>query len=517
MMNCFSKEMMSNTKAILFTLISVFILNSCTKLDTTTLGSDLIPGSDRLATDTLLVPVSTNSFITNDTTVVGKEEFHALGYLNDPLFGTTTATVFAQLLPLGYPMYPKVKDSLELDSVVLSLAYFTTYGDTNALSKVNVYEITDTSFKRGVRFPVSRGFKINEAQLLGTKTFKATDLRKPYQVARNKDTFTVVNQLRITLDPVWGRRLLDKRIDTSSSISEDSVFKAFLNGLTIVPDSTVSGNAIHYFGLIDTATKINLYYRSRRATPAAPPSYDTLTSLFVFFGQSVGGRGNDGESANSNKVFRNHTGSIAAPFLNSTAPASLAFIQSSPATSVRIKAPVLSTLKGQRYIVHRAELVARQIFQGPATLERQLLPPLLHLYTFDNAGRNASIPFDSISYFVPNFSNSFNFSRFTYNYNINEVYTGATPTTFTDVNNNTVYEYRMNITRYVQNIINGNASLRDFRLEAPYYANFAAPPGFDYNISSQAIFNKVGDGRVQLGGGTHPTYPMFVRIYYSKQ
>lgn len=515
-MNCFSKEMKSNTKTILFIFISVFILNSCTKLDTTTLGGDLIPGSDRLATDTLLLPVLTSSFTNNDTTVISNDEFNAIGYLNDPVFGTTTATAYAQFLPLGYPMYPKVKDSLELDSVVLSLSYFSSYGDTNALSKVNVYEITDTSFKRGVRFPVTRGFKDN-AQLLGTKTFKATDLRKPYQIARNKDTFTVVNQLRITLDPVWGRKLLDKRIDTSSSINEDSVFKAFLNGLTIVPDSTLSGNAIHYFGLIDTATKINLYYRARRAAPASPASFDTLSTLFFFFNQPSTNANLDRVSASANKVHRNHTGSIAAPFLNNNTPSSLAFIQTAPGTSVRIKAPALTGLTGQRYIIHRAEIVVRQIFQGPATLERQLLPPLVHLFTFDNAGNNAPIPFDSTAYFAPDFSRPVNFSRFTYNYNINEVYTGARPSTFIDINNNTVYEYRLNITRYVQNIINGKATLRDFKLEAPYYANFTAPLGFDLNISSTAIFNRIGDGRIQVGGGSHPTYPMFVRIYYSRQ
>jgi Domain of unknown function (DUF4270) len=516
MMYCFSKEMKNNATSILFILFSVLILNSCTKLDSTTLGSDLIPGSDRLATDTLNISVTTTSFANNDTSVVDKEALHAIGYINDPLFGTTTAQTYLQFLPEGYPLYPKPKDSLELDSVVLSLSYNLTYGDTLASSKFDVYEVKDTSFSRYKRYPVTAGFKINNGQLLGTKTFKATDMNKPYQIVRKKDTFSVTNQVRIRLNQTWGRLLLDQNIGQVFGQLPDSTFRAFLNGLVIVPDSSFSGSAIHYFGIQDTATKVNIYYRVRRTTPASPADYDTVTTVLRIYNLPNSDIKIEHLSASANKIFRNFSGSTAQPFLNSASPASLAFIQANPGTSVRIKIPNLNTLIGQRYIVHRAELVVRQIFQGPVSLENQLLQPAVHLFTLDNAGNNQPIPYDSTRYFFQS-NTPFSFTRLVYPFNIDETYTGGLPNYFNDVNSNRVAEYRMNITRYVQNIINGKAQLRDFKLEAPYFANFKAPQGFDFNISSTSIFNLIAAGRVQVGGGSHPTYPMFVRIYYSKQ
>lgn len=148
MMSCSPKEMLNRFSFLSILIIVVFAFNSCTKLDSTTLGGDLIPGSDRLATDTLMVPVTTTSFIENDTTIIDKSVQHVLGYLNDPMFGTTTAAMYFQMLPTIYPFsYPVGKDSLFLDSLVLSLSYNGAYGDTTASTTINAYRITDPNFK----------------------------------------------------------------------------------------------------------------------------------------------------------------------------------------------------------------------------------------------------------------------------------------------------------------------------------------------------------------------------------
>lgn len=509
----FSRDLMC--KFIGFSLL-LFIISSCTRLDTTSLGGNLLPGSDSLNTDTLAIPVTTTSFIDNDTSVIEKTEQHVIGYVNDPLFGTTTAAAYIQFLPSTYPLYPKVKDSLELDSVVLSVRFTGTYGDTNAITKVNVYQINDTAFKKDKRYTADKGFKLNESFLIGTKSFKATDLRKSYQIARKKDTFSVTNQLRIKLDQTWGRLLLDQKIDTASGAGvPDSIFRVFLNGLAVVPDSTTSGNAIHYFSLVDTATKVNIYYRVRRATPVTPADYDTVSSILVFAGNPPGSAK---ISASGNKIFRNYNGSIAQPHITSGSPSSLAYLLTAPGTSVRIKAPTLNSIVGKTYIVHRAELVMRQIYQGPATIENILLQPTLHLFTIDANGKNAPIPVDSASYLTRFFG--FDQIRNVVTYDITnsgtENYLSTFPY-FTTIAGNRVAEYRLNITRYVQNIINGKTTLRDFKLEAPYFANFTTLAGLTVNTSSSASINPIAYGRVQVGGGSHPLYPMYVRIYYSKQ
>ena len=145
-MNFLSPDM--RRRSLFLSVLLLTFFSSCTKLERTSLGGDLIPGSDRLITDTMELPAQTTSFIESDTFSVGKNDQHTLGYINDPMFGTTTAAMYFQMLPLSYPFtYPVAKDSMFLDSCVLSLSFSGIHGDTNALSKVNVYKITDPTFK----------------------------------------------------------------------------------------------------------------------------------------------------------------------------------------------------------------------------------------------------------------------------------------------------------------------------------------------------------------------------------
>ena len=116
--------------------VSLFILflYGCNKIDTTRIGNELIPGSDTLATDTFYLNVETKLrnvvSINLDSTAIQKNEAHCFGYINDPEFGKTTAAIYLQTLPLRYPLkFPVSKDSLFLDSLVLSLSYTGTYGE----------------------------------------------------------------------------------------------------------------------------------------------------------------------------------------------------------------------------------------------------------------------------------------------------------------------------------------------------------------------------------------------------
>ena len=104
------------------TFFSIFGWN-CTKLDTTSIGSDLL-AVDNVNTfaDTLFIN-STQGFF-NDSTYISKYDDYTVGSIsNDPLFGTTQASIFMQLKPPFYPYYfGGYKDTLvAYDSVVLCL------------------------------------------------------------------------------------------------------------------------------------------------------------------------------------------------------------------------------------------------------------------------------------------------------------------------------------------------------------------------------------------------------------
>ncbi|MFT3844292.1 MAG: DUF4270 family protein [Lacibacter sp.] len=492
-MNFFSSAYKRRNLYFVVAGLLMIVFSGCTKLESTRLGGDLLPGSDGLITDTIMLPVSTTSFIESDTAYAVKGSNHILGYINDPVFGTTTASMFFQLLPTLYPFsYPVSKDSLFLDSCVLSLSFTGTYGDTNTLSKVNLYKITDPTFKAAKKYQYNQAASFSTSDLLGSGTFSAHSLRTGYKAAYKTDT--IYNQLRIRLNDAFAQLLLEQD-NVNGAFRSDSIFKVFLNGFALVPDSTQSGNAIHYFSLTGSDTKINLYYRYKLRT-VTTATWDTTVTTFTFVNDTV-------RSANANKIYRNYNGSLAQPAITSGVPSSMAYVLTTPGTSVKIKIPGLDTLNGRPYIIHRAEIVARQIYQGPVSVEQILTQPVLHLFSYDASGNITTIPQDSIGYFTYNSS--------TGGLTVDNAYTGGYPSYISDNSGNTIAEYKLNITRFVQGIVTNKTSNRDFKLSAPNYAVFSN------GYVGESYLNPLAHGRVQLGGGTHPTQKMFVRIYYSKQ
>jgi hypothetical protein len=494
-MSFLTPEMRKRSSFLFLPFFIVILISSCTKLERTTLGGDLLPGTDRLITDTIVLPVVTTNYFEIDSTYIGKADQHLLGYVNDPMLGTTTASMYLQLLPTLYPFtYAVAKDSLFLDSCVLSLAFTGAYGDTNAVSKVSVYKITDPTFKANKLYRLTEAPNFSTGDLLGTASFTVGDLRRPYRAAYKADS--VFNQLRIRLDDAFGRLLLDQN-NTTGAFQNDTTFKNFLNGFAIIADSVTSGNVINYFQLTGETTRINLYYRQKNREGKD----DTTVARFTFVNDTI-------RSANANKIHRNYAGSTAQPVLASGTPSSLVYLQTAPGTAVRVSVPGLDTLTSRPYIIHRAELVAQQVYQGPLSIENMFVPPFLHMSSFSASGAVEPIPFDQQYYMTP--AGTLNLQADTM-FTMDFDYTGGGTNFVRDAANNLIAEYRMNMTSYLQNLVNNKATKRDFKLSAPYIVHFTAKK------ASASYLNPLAYGRVQLGGGSHPTQKMYVRIYYSKQ
>jgi hypothetical protein len=493
-MNFLTPEMRRRTSFLFVPLFIVILISSCTKLERTTLGGDLLPGSDRLVTDTIILPVTTTNYLEIDSTYIGKADQHLLGFINDPMFGTTTASMYLQLLPTLYPFtYAVAKDSLFLDSCVLSLSFTGAYGDTSAVSKVNVYKISDPTFKSNKLYRLTDAPNFSTGDFLGSASVTVGDIRRPYRAAYKADS--VFNQLRIRLDDTFGRLLLDQN-NVNGAFQNDTIFKNFLNGFAIVADSVTSGNVINYFQLTGETTRLNLYYRQRNKEGKD----DTTVARFTFVNDTI-------RSANANKIHRNYAGSIAQPVINAGVPSSLVYVQSAPGTAVRVSIPGLDTLTRGSYIIHRAELVAQQVYQGPLSIENLFLPPFLHMSSFSASGAVEPIPFDQQYYMTPAATlNQQLDTMFTFDYD----YAGGGTNFIRDASNNLISEYRLNMTSYIQNLINNKTTRRDFKLSAPHIVHFTEKK------ASSSYLNPLAYGRVQIGGGSHPTQKMYVRIYYSK-
>lgn len=467
----------------LLLLLLTFGFNACTKLDVTRLGSELIPGVDLLNTDTILLPVETFTMLDGDTNYLFKTDEHVLGYLNDPMMGTTEAAIYFQPgLTSALLSFPNVRDSLFLDSAVLSIGYIRTYGDTSLPIRYNVYRVNDPSFVSARLYKTFEAPVFNSANLIGSATIAPRVFSNWQYLAYKNDS--VRNQIRIPLNNSFAQELLNQ--DSSGAFRSDSTFKTFLNGIAIVPDPAMGGNALNYAALTDPATRINLYFRVQKNGVI-----DTTLYVFPF---------NALLSANANKITRNFSRGEAGAYVNG-APSPYVYIQSVPGTMAQVRIKGLDTVSNR--IVHRAELVAQQVFQGPLLTEQIFRVPQLHVYAVTDSGRNQLLPFDSINYAIPTFQGSLA-------YNLNLAYLNGIPTFVNDASGNRVAEYRLTLTRFVQNVLNKNIPNRDLRIAATYLASYAP------NLYGVTPINPIALGRVRLGGGTHPQYRMFLRIYYSK-
>ncbi|CAN5143781.1 hypothetical protein BH09BAC2_BH09BAC2_16520 [soil metagenome] len=462
-------------------IIIVFVFSwSCTKIDTTTIGSGLIPTVDNVNTFELVLPVISKNYdsanIQCDSLL--RHDEHPLGYIgNDPLFGKTTASLFLELKPPKFPYNFAVtnKDSLYLDSVVLVLNYTRTFGDSTLPQRVSVFSLNTGLFKSDSTYTTCNSFATNA--LLGATVFTPSRLKDTAKVFRD----TTTNQLRIKLDNNFGNLILSQD-SVTGAFKNDSIFKSKFGGFAIIPDQM--GNALNYFDYDKPNTKLALYYRYSKNGKV-----DTTVNYFLF---TAG-------SGQANKITRDHAGSKLASYQNKPAEGdSLIFIQTTPGTYATIEIPGLNNLSNR--LVHRADLIMEQVFDP--TNAFFAAPDILYLERSDTAGYKPI----SCDFIIAN--NSPNLSSF-----------GGYKIQSTGLFGQPVNRYSFNVTRYIQNFLVFQKKDMKLKLSAPYHVinktpyldacnQFVSP--FNFNLNFAAY------GRIMLGGGTNTTYKMRLRIIYSK-
>ena len=464
-------------------LIFFSLLNwHCTKIDTTNLGSGLIPAVDNVNTFDTIISVVANNF---DSIPFGKEcaiiyptDEHALGYIgNDPLFGTTKATIYTELKPAAFPFYFEAKPAdRTLDSVVLVLSYKRTYGDSTTIpQRVEVHEIANTFNPDSS----SCSFYPFNAPVLGSATYIPQRLSDSVKAFRD----TSNNQLRIKLSNSFGQSLLAR-----DTIQTDSLFKDFFKGFAIIPDN--SGNALTYYGLTDANTKLAFYYKYKRANLA---DTTVVTNFSLYPGDH-----------SANNIVRNRSGAELNNFSNTNSnPAgdNFVYIQTTPGTYAELKIPGLTGLSNR--IVHRAELIMEQVFSTSAFDNFLTPPPFLFLDIKDTSNSYRPVPCD-----------------FTSAGGQPDIRTyGGFKTTVKDPLGNSIARYTFNISRYVQKIVTKWRTNSTLRLRAPDYVRTSASYLDDCGQALPPLLfplNNIAQGRVKLVGGSTATNRIRLRIIYSK-
>ena len=467
--------------------LSILLAFSCEKIDTTDIGDDLIPAVDNVHTFDTIMDVITDNFLLPDSTRILRSEAHAWGVIeNDPEFGKTKGEVYFSLTPNGYGThpFPKKDSTLEIDSVVLAVAYVGAFGDTaNSVQRITVHEIDyDANFKDSViGFPLTAVIPY-DATILGSKLVDFKTLDDSVFDVRKRDTLRLKNQLRIQLDKTLANRFI--AYDTSNAYKNDSSFKANFKGFALKVDEAGSPqkNALAYFLPSGANTKLIFYYRVKNGSAVT----DTLSTEFAFYQFNF---------ANANVLSRTAANNYLTYLNNGNPSDDKLYIQSSPGSYASIQIPNLSTLSNR--IIHRAELIIESISNDP--LEKYPKPGALFLDAIDTAKKRIiTIPFD-----------------FSYESNFETTFGGPIKYNI----------YNFNLSRYVQGIVTRHEPSYTLRLSAPFRTNATevrggvgitpSPPGEN---SGFPINSPLAYGRVILAGGSYAdqTKRVRLRIIYSK-
>lgn len=480
-------------KKFYFLLIVTIIFSACTRIGTSEIGLGLLPSLDAVSTRDTILDVETQTVDRADSLRIFGSDQHILGSIsNDPVFGTTKASMFFQLKPEYFPFYfPGSLDSLTVDSAVLILSYRGFYGDSTKPLTINVNRVSTAS-----SFDITKYYASNYATAYNIQTAEA--LANPFLVDFKKINDSVLNrfeasvrQIRIKLSANTAK-LLMKQFDSTNAYKSDSLLRESFKGFALT--TNINSNLLLRISMTDTNTKLGMYFTASTGSALR----DTGVRYFRFSLYN---------SADANFITRDRASSEVTKHLNTLSNDSLVYVQTSPGTMVKIKVPGLKNFANK--IIHRAELIAEQV-PNPAyisTIDAQMTPPAyLFLGAYDSSQKRLrNVPTDYIGT-----SSTDGMFRFGGNLQYKSIQ-----------GYDKVASYNFNVSRYVQGVVSRADSLFDFRIIAPVNDSILfVPPypnnnqgGVDYLGTSQG--NQPGIGRVRLGGGKHSKFRMRLHIYYS--
>lgn len=467
-------------------VFSAIFLSQCTKIKGTDIGAELLPVVDNIITFDTTFEVIASTYVTPDSLAprIGRDANgnagqYILGHIsNDPQFGKTTASIFFELLPPGFPyFFQNTSDSLYLDSAVLCLRWTNTFGDSNALQTINVHRVSEL-LRVDTVYNTNKNVRYGE--LIGTKTFAPKELDDSIYTFRQ----TRINQLRIKLNNTFSRSLLAFDTSARSPYYNDTIFRDFFKGFALVPQTNgTSANALMSFAMSDSSTHLRLYYRYDKNGIR-----DTTYRDFKFNSLYPG--------AGVNYVQRVYNGSEASLHLGDKPRGdSLVYLQTAPGTYALLNIPGLNEFKQKKgnVIVHLAKLSMQEAETPGRRPSLFGTPEYLYLEYLDTL-KNA---------FSPLYDDAFLDGQF------EPLFFGGRRKYVNDFSNNLVSAYDMNITRYVQGIITRNNPNFKLKLYAPYAVRYE-------DLLITFALNNLSRGNVVLGGGSHSTKKMKFRVIYSK-
>ena len=199
--------------------------------------------------------------------------------------------------------------------------------------------------KRDLAYSVSS--KIATSGLLGSKVVNIATFNDSVNYGFEKAS----NQIRIKLSAAFANRFM-QQYDSSAgnAYQNDFLFRQNFKGFAVSPAAGSTGNALVRINLLDTNTKLALFYNYK-----IPNSANRSAGVSYFRFSTGSATSTVPYSGNANYIKRDYNASkLMSNISDANKNDSLLFLQTSPGTFATIKIPGLSNL--QNAIIHRAEL-----------------------------------------------------------------------------------------------------------------------------------------------------------------
>lgn len=361
------------------------------------------------------------------------------GAMADPVFGQKTGGIYANFtldrtnVDLGA--------NLTLDSLVLTLRYSSgtfNYGDITVPQKMLIYRMTesirsDTSYTTEATFATET---TPVGEVMGFVPASDDSLRI--------SGLKIDRGINIRLDDALGQEFLDQSGGTN--LASDAAFKAWFNGLYIAPDTANPGKGMTYFDLYSTNSRLTLYYN------------DTSSIGFLI----------NNNSRTVNHFSHNYTGAEVDGKISDNNDSTM-YVQAMAGPAGRIFFPTLPNLGN--VAINKAELTVTILNNDTITYR----PPAQMTVTKVLADGTDNIIPDQL---------------------VTEGFFGGVKTVGIDTATGaTVQQYKFNIPRYCQSIVNGDT---------------------DYGINLLTFPTVRQVNRVVVGGAEHSQYPAKLKLVYTK-
>ncbi|WP_293300951.1 DUF4270 domain-containing protein [Pedobacter sp. UBA4863] len=368
---------------LLTLLISLFLFASCEK--TSTIGLEIDPGS---AIEGNLIDTATvfSRTVKDDAAATNNLTRYPLGFINDPLLGTTGASL-ALSVNLPNDAYDFGTNAV-LDSAVLVLNFGGEfYGDSTVNYTIDVHQLTnnltkESSYLSSKTYPIENTLLANyTGKVFPSTPFKITDI-----VTGALDTLkSVTPQLRLKLDNIF---ITDNIVGLgAASLKYNSYFQNAFKGLHVqirpTSQAAMGNGGLMFFNFGSSANSgIMLYYRKQNATTTT--AIDTVSVNFPI-ANSV--------AAVAASVTNTYSTDVQAQLSNTTnTQFATTYLKPLGGLRTKLSFPYLQKMKAEvgKMVINKAELVV-DLSTGTDVAPFKAAPRLA-LYRYDIADQRKNVP-----------------------------------------------------------------------------------------------------------------------------